>query len=490
MLSFRVRLADTRGAGWRWDTDRWVKRESWIRPAHATVLVADLIPGDGSSVCALVREDRDGEADYTSLLVRPDEIQVSAGMLGTVPLYLTAVGDEIFGSWDIVDLRPHLRPDQLNPRAVARTLSRQHRYSTDTLFDGVYRLTERATAVFTPAGLSILYPEPAQHVLEPRSLRSGVDPVTVFDALLTEAVAEWRSTAGRVGVEVSGGADSANVALSAVAAGFGSVHTIGLLMGGRIGQLQRDRRRSLVDHLGLRDTAVPAMQHPPFVPGGVRERRRPHDPAGAFYQEAFDVVRGHVAAHGCELIFTGGGGDEVNAHHSRTEAGLPPMEPVPWLGDKATAALAQVNENLAPIPVLPVPTLMAFGLHNPAYVRLGIWPVAPLVHPRMIRFMEQLPYEYKRDKRMFRDRLRRTGLPESVAAPTEPENFLAVMESGLRTYGLPLLDEMLTDSLLIDLGYVDADALNRARDHAERTPAVPDLLCDTLALEVGLRSLA
>lgn len=256
MLSFRVRLADTRGAGWRWDTDRWVKRESWIRPAHATVLVADLIPGDGSSVCALVREDRDGEADYTSLLVRPDEIQVSAGMLGTVPLYLTAVGDEIFGSWDIVDLRPHLRPDQLNPRAVARTLSRQHRYSTDTLFDGVYRLTERATAVFTPAGLSILYPEPAQHVLEPRSLRSGVDPVTVFDALLTEAVAEWRSTAGRVGVEVSGGADSANVALSAVAAGFGSVHTMGLLMGGRIGQLQRDRRRSLVDHLGLRDTAV------------------------------------------------------------------------------------------------------------------------------------------------------------------------------------------------------------------------------------------
>lgn len=93
-------------------------------------------------------------------------------------------------------------------------------------------------------------------------------------------------------------------------------------------------------------------------------------------------------------------------------------------------------------------------------------------------------------ERMFRDRLRRAGLPEFVAAPTEPENFLAVMESGLRTYGLPLLDEMLTDSLLVDLGYVDADALSRARDHAERTPAVPDLLCDTLALEVGLRSLA
>ncbi|MFF7732356.1 hypothetical protein [Streptomyces sp. NPDC007984] len=61
------------------------------------------------------------------------------------------------------------------------------------------------------------------------------------------------------------------------------------------------------------------------------------------------------------------------------------------------------------------------------------------------------------------------------------------MESGLRAYGLPLLDDMLHDSLLVDLGYVDPDALVRARDHAA---VVPDLLCDTLALEVGLRSLA
>jgi asparagine synthase (glutamine-hydrolysing) len=49
---------------------------------------------------------------------------------------------------------------------------------------------------------------------------------------------------------------------------------------------------------------------------------------------------------------------------------------------------------------------------------------------------------------------------------------------------------MLRESLLVDLGYVDPVALARAREHAERAPVVPDLLCDTLALEVGLRSLA
>ncbi|MGV9565137.1 hypothetical protein [Streptomyces sp. NPDC003480] len=62
-----------------------------------------------------------------------------------------------------------------------------------------------------------------------------------------------------------------------------------------------------------------------------------------------------------------------------------------------------------------------------------------------------------------------------MAAPTEPENFLAVMEVDLRTYGFPLLDDMLRESLVVDLGYVDPDALARARDHAEHTPVVPDL---------------
>jgi hypothetical protein len=163
---------------------------------------------------------------------------------------------------------------------------------------------------------------------------------------------------------------------------------------------------------------------------------------------------------------------------------------VPWLGPTATDALAAVNENLAPIPMLPVPTLMASGRHNTGYLRAGVWPVAPLAHPRIMRFMEQLPAEHRRGKSMFRERLRRAGLPESVAAPAEPENFLPLMEAGLRVYGLPELTRMVRESLLVDLGYVDPKALALACEHAERAPVVPDLLCDTLALEIGLRSLA
>ncbi|MFI2347790.1 hypothetical protein ACH492_12235 [Streptomyces sp. NPDC019443] len=103
--------------------------------------------------------------------------------------------------------------------------------------------------------------------------------------------------------------------------------------------------------------------------------------------------------------------------------------------------------------------------------------------------MEQLPHEFKRGKALFRERLRRAGLAESVVAPAEPENFLGVMEAGLRSYGLPVLNSMIRESLLVDLGYVDSKALAQAREDAEHAPTVPDLLCDVLALEIGLRSL-
>ncbi|WP_241740848.1 asparagine synthase-related protein [Streptomyces sp. L2] len=375
------------------------------------------------------------------------------------------------------------------PRVVARTLTRQHRYTSETLFQGVYRLTERAAATFTPSGLSIHYPDPAEHVLEPRTLRPGVDPLAALDELLTDVSRQAPTATGCVGVELSGGADSGNVALALKAGRFPEVYSFGLLVGGSIGRKQRERRRALVEHCGFRDTATPAMRHPPFCAGGVRDLCKPHDPAGAFYQEAFDVVREQAAARRCEVMFTGSGGDEVNAHHSRTQAELPTPEPVPWLGGNAIRALTDVNEHLAPIPVLPLPTLMAFGMHNPGFLRAGIWPVSPLAHPRIVRFMEQLPHEHKRGKALFRERIRRAGLPEWVANPAEPENLLAVLEKGLRSYGLSVLDDMMKESILVDLGYVDGRALAQARRNADSVLVVPDLLCDVVALEIGLRSL-
>jgi hypothetical protein len=88
-------------------------------------------------------------------------------------------------------------------RALARALTRQHRYSADTLRGGIYRLTERATATFTSSGLRINYPPSALHVAQPRVPRPGVDLVAAFDDLVTSTVARLAvsSPAGQVGVD-------------------------------------------------------------------------------------------------------------------------------------------------------------------------------------------------------------------------------------------------------------------------------------------------
>lgn len=295
-----------------------------------------------------VKECQGDEADFVELTMEPGQARLAAGVFGTAPLYLAEKAGELHASWDLTLLRLHLRADRLVPRVVARTLTRQHRYTSETLFEGVYRFTERAAATFTPSGLSIHYPDPAEHVLEPRTLRPGVDPLMALDELLTDVIRQAPTATGCVGVGLSGGADSGNVALAIKAARFPDVYSFGLLVGGSTGRQQRERRRVLVEHCGFRDTVTPAMQHPPFCAGGVRDLCKPHDPAGAFYQEAFDVVREQAAARRCEVMFTGSGGDEINAHHSRTQAELPTPEPVPWLGVKAARALAEVNEHLAP----------------------------------------------------------------------------------------------------------------------------------------------
>ncbi|TLQ48278.1 asparagine synthase [Streptomyces marianii] len=485
----RLRLDDLQEPKWLSEGGRRINGQSWIEPANVSTLVMEVNDDQAPRVRIRVKECKRGDADFVELTMEPGQARLAVGVFGTAPLYLTKKAGELYASWDLTLLRPHLRADRLVPRVVARTLTRQHRYTSETLFEGVYRLTERAAATFTRSGLSIHYPDPTEHVLEPRTLRPGVDPLMALDELLTDVIRQAPTATGRVGVELSGGADSGNVVLAVKASSFPEVYSFGLLVGGSTGRQQHERRRALVEHCGFRDTATPAMQHPPFCAGGVRDLCKPHDPAGAFYQEAFDVVREQAAARRCEVMFTGSGGDEINAHHSRTQAELPTPHPVPWLGDKAVRALAEVNEHLAPIPVLPVPTLMAFGMHNPGFLRAGIWPVSPLAHPRTVRFMEQLPHEHKRGKALFRERIRRAGLPEWVAAPAEPENFLAVLEKGLRSYGLPVLDDMLKESILVDLGYVDGKALAEAGRNADSAPVVPDLLCDVLALEVGLRSL-
>lgn len=519
MLSLRLHLADLSNPSWSWTADRWVNGESWIKPLVNPALDYKLAYDISGRACAVVRERHGSLAsdildapgtfpvmdagtvvsaahswpgEHITVEMHPRQVRIAAGPFGTAPLYLTQCSGVLVGSWNLPDLRPYLTPTKLLDRAVVRALTRQPRYSSDTLFEGVYRLTERATATFTSTQLSIHYPAPAEHVLQARKVRRGIDIVSIFHELLKHHVAQIPARPDEVGVELSGGADSANVALTVAATRDDVVRSYGLIVDGDVGQQQRRRRTALAQRLGLLDTEVTASGYPPFSPNGIRARGLPHDPTAAYYREAFDALRDAVMDHKTRVIFTGLGGDEINALHPHEQPGSrqsPTPEPIPWLGPVARAAAPDVDTNLAPVSGVPLPTLTAFSLHNPTYLQAGIWPVAPLAHPVIGRFAEQLPQEWRQGKALFRQRLQRAGFADEIANPRQPENFRGLMQAGLRRFGLPRLKEMLRESILVDTGYLDHGALASAYESASTAATVPSVLCDAIAIESGLHSL-
>jgi asparagine synthase (glutamine-hydrolysing) len=428
-----------------------------------------------------VREIRPG-GDFTELTLGADGgLALTAGPVGVAPLYVAESDDRLIGSWNPGDLASFANYDDLSAVVVARLLTRRHRYSA-----GATMQWSRTT------GFQLLrYPEPASHVSEPRRLRPGSDPVAHFTKLMNQVVHEASDGLhGSIAVELSGGLDSANVALSVASLSAGQVLSGGLLVAGRAGRDQTIRRQVVVDHLGLRDVTVPASDHLPLAPDGPRTVERSHYPDTDVYQEAFDALRTRLRSAGARVVFTGYGGDEIM---SRTPAERPcptaPPRLPPWLDQHTRDALADIDAGCSPVTAVALPTLVVLAARHPAYLREGLWPIAPFTAPQVSQFGRSLPVEWHAGKELLRQRLARTGLPTIVTHPGRPESFAATMTLALRRHAPALLADMLERSVLIDRGFVRRSAVEHLHRRARCGGTMPPLVYDMLALDIGIRSM-
>lgn len=108
----------------------------------------------------------------------------------------------------------------------------------------------------------------------------------------------------------------------------------------------------------------------------------------------------------------------------------------------------------------------------------------------MLRLGESLPVPLRSNKHLFRQRLARAGFSATVTHPERAESFGPIMELALAQHAPRLVAGMLRESILIDLGYVNPYGLADTLELAERgRRALPPLLYDTLAVELGLRSM-
>ncbi|MCQ4213391.1 hypothetical protein [Streptomyces longispororuber] len=421
---------------------------------------------------------------------------VSTGLGGVCPLYLAHAGGTLSGSWQLMDLDPHLGADALDEREVMRLLTGRIRYGHDTVFSTVKLLSERSTAHADAAGLCMAYPQEVERAL-PDELAEGVDGeilVKAWEAVAAHAMSRRPLAPTRTAAQLSGGMDSTNLAISLAIQHPGAITACAMLIGGDAAAQQITRRRIVVDRFPFTsDVTVAASDHPALFPGGLR-RTRPEaiSPLDEPHLEAADALAQAVRARELHTVVCGFGGDEVARWREPSSIPAPAAVPA-WSGPRIRDLLGEVNEGIAPTTVAPETALVALQVSTPLYARRGLWTLAPFTDPDMVDFGRRLPLQWRKDKRLLHDRLALRGLPDDVVNPRHPENFGPLMDRAIHEYATGLLRSWGNDLHLVDQGFVDAAALAETVERAsigpaEARPYRTGLFLIT-ALELSLRAL-
>ncbi|MFK0279529.1 hypothetical protein ACIQVL_03510 [Streptomyces sp. NPDC090499] len=496
MLSMRIDATST-SLSWEWADNRWRSGSSWISPYDHPALEIWSVQ-DSQRVAFQVRERMPGQLPHSPdaprpvstrayseavskaaawerahhlIEITPNGISVSTGARCPAPVYLTESGGVLQGHWDVTRLLRAVQHQHLDPVEVARLLARTGHYSTRTAWQGVSLLTERSNVWFHDGELRVRVPEPARHD-EPRELSPDARVLDGYERLLDAVLADHHYVPERTAIELSGGMDSSNVAMT-LANRHGPILVSGaLLQEGAAGEQQKRRRAAMIRYAGLRDTALRAADYLPLDPHYVP--RVPLGPHEEIYIAGHSQLLAKWKADGVLWAATGVGGDEML---SLPPEQLPPLVPSDfprWLTLTTFEALRDQESGIPPAPPISDSTLRALACGAPMYLRAGLWPLYPLADPVMWRFGQWLPFIWRRKKYLARARLKRLGFDAEVTHPPLRENFHDVLHQALVRFGPASIRALLaTGSPLIEGKFVDADELAAAALRLEQKQLKP-----------------
>ena len=506
----KARISRTAVTGhWRWADSQWINGDSWIQPfSHPSLETATVAEGPSQSFVVRERlgshvprprEDCDSwPKDFIAVRLNSQlgSVRLTCGLFGTAPVFAREQDGVLHASWDLADLP--LTGAALNEIEIARLLTLQLRYTSDTIFNGVYRVTERSSLETSFTGRPVIsYPSAALHS-GPRTLRPGADIIAAYEQLLDEVLSGNTYDETAALVEISGSLDSANVALSAAARPGGHLLRPGaIILDGQRGTQQLRRRDELIRACGFvrPGIIVPALASPPLHPNGARARGLPVSPYGQPYHETMTGLHQRASDAGILHVLTGIGGEEMVALRA-SQAGPQParsdMGFTPWITSRTRNAAKHTEDRIAPAGPVNETTLIAIGSAAPVILGSGSWPIHPFADPRLITFGEWLPQQWRRGKKLHRERLIRRGISPDVAYPQIPEVFTAIIDHSLQHYGTDLGQRLGREGgHLTDSGLIDPSAIRAACDRLSSRQASPRdrEIFDVLALELAIRSL-
>lgn len=489
----KLRVTPYASATWLWDGRRYVTddRASEITP-YEHPMVEQAAVTDGARTLLVVRERVTGRDTVEPGLPRnvtPEEFEkaralvgqwptdyvlvetapgvpcrVTAGPGGIAPLYVASDAISLYGSWDMADLAEHA--EGLSPREVARLLIYRPRYSTETAFRGIHRVTERTTAVYG-GHLHLHYPEPVLHS-GPRELAPDADVLGAFVEAMDDALDLRPIESVETVLHLTGGFDSGTVGTRLAERHPEKFPTAALLIAGPGRDSQLRRRSEMIKSLPFAepDYLVDAMECPPLSSACSRVRGKMISPYEEPLHRPFTRLTEILAKEGTRVVVTGLGGDEMVAlsqaeypHKSMGEI----SDALPWVSARARAALEYADDGIAPPAATNSMTLLSLETTAPVLMRAGIWPVHPFADPGMVQLGECLPMHWRELKQLQRRRLASLGLSPDVTESRERESFAEVVQHTLTTIARPMFARMLKDgSPLFEEKLVDPDGLRTA----------------------------
>jgi len=423
-------------------------------------------------------------------------IKIRSGMLGVAPVYCRARTDTLSASWDLADFLTG--PLSIDLDIASRCLALGAVYSAQHICSGITMLTERAVLFAEPGKASYRYPAAVEAGGRPMESLDDAEADEAFGKILHDIVSKRPASGQRIATELSGGMDSATVACALTKA-HGTVSSRGILLGGEERKIQVARRTKLVERLRLMDETVDIDSHLPALdlqPGGAKVY-----PHAELYLEAFDSLWGRARAEGCDLLFTGIGGDELfptyqgeTTRHSDTKGEL--VEQARYHANRLLTPRAQdaIHSSRlfdAPPGPIPVSSLLAGTCQSPHLLRHGLWPVNPLSDPGLVAFCYRLP-PASRHQRAVMQRYLAACLGADVFPPNYAKETFAAVLPTLISQQEKSLASQLRECALSDLGLVDRDAalalLREVATTRSDAPAAP--LIAFLWLERFVRQLA
>ncbi len=386
-------------------------------------------------------------------------ISYEASLVHSAPVFFRTAASHVAIDWDSSRL---LRDTSVSihwPVMMAQ-IAGMLAYTPQTPIAGLYRSLAGATLTIHGATVDARLPEAmampgAQDLLQDQS----AEDLLYETVLLLMAARDFDSE--RTAVELSGGMDSALIALAAADISGPGLLSYGAQFRGAMGDAQRSRRDLLCRRGQFEDIVVPANRFPPFGPGSARRTPFGVWPQDENYPELFEAIFDMLARAGIDTLASGFGGDELYAVYTGEEA--------PDDGSSAATCFAYLTERGrhlalqggAPRPqiVLAETSLLATAARSQRLLRRGIWPIYPYINPILARFVASLPWEYRRDRTVLRRALTdRLGDPV-FQRDYAKESFREVAIRGLvenRDY----LQSVLSRSAVLDPDLIHRDRIS------------------------------